>query len=121
MYGTDEIERRRLQEEIRWWVAGRKLGQARGRRVVRHGGLDWRQLLAPGLLGLMLIGLLANNMDTVAAQTMAIAAPPGAVVTIDGQPNDGSQGEGDNVLGIEDISGGSGSDVSSPSGTVRGA
>lgn len=32
-----------------------------------------RQLLAPGLLGLMLIGLLANNMDTVAAQTMAIA------------------------------------------------
>jgi solute:Na+ symporter, SSS family len=33
-----------------------------------------RQLLAPGLLGLMLIGLLANNMDTVAAQTMAIAA-----------------------------------------------
>jgi Na+/proline symporter len=32
-----------------------------------------RQLLPAGLLGLMLIGLLANNMDTVAAQTMAIA------------------------------------------------
>lgn len=32
-----------------------------------------RQLLGPGLLGLMLIGLLANAMDTVAAQTMAIA------------------------------------------------
>ena len=37
-------------------------------------GIMSRQLLAPGLLGLMLIGLLANNMDTVAAQTMAIAA-----------------------------------------------
>ena len=37
-------------------------------------GVMSRQLLAPGLLGLMLIGLLANNMDTVAAQTMAIAA-----------------------------------------------
>jgi hypothetical protein len=37
-------------------------------------GFMSRQLLAPGLLGLMLIGLLANNMDTVAAQTMAIAA-----------------------------------------------
>jgi SSS family solute:Na+ symporter len=36
-------------------------------------GILSRQLLAPGLLGLMLIGLLANNMDTVAAQTMAIA------------------------------------------------
>lgn len=36
-------------------------------------GIMSRQLLAPGLLGLMLIGLLANNMDTVAAQTMAIA------------------------------------------------
>lgn len=36
-------------------------------------GVMSRQLLAPGLLGLMLIGLLANNMDTVAAQTMAIA------------------------------------------------
>jgi Na+/proline symporter len=32
-----------------------------------------RTLLPPGLLGLMLIGLLANNMDTVAAQTMAVA------------------------------------------------
>jgi solute:Na+ symporter, SSS family len=36
-------------------------------------GIMSRHLLAPGLLGLMLIGLLANNMDTVAAQTMAIA------------------------------------------------
>lgn len=36
-------------------------------------GVMSRQLLGPGLLGLMLIGLLANAMDTVAAQTMAIA------------------------------------------------
>jgi Na+/proline symporter len=36
-------------------------------------GVMSRQLLAPGLLGLMIVGLLANNMDTVAAQTMAIA------------------------------------------------
>ncbi len=33
-----------------------------------------RQLLGPGLLGLMLVGLLANNMDTVAAQTLAVSA-----------------------------------------------
>ena len=32
------------------------------------------QLLGPGLLGLMLVGLLANNMDTVAAQTLSISA-----------------------------------------------
>lgn len=37
-------------------------------------GLMSVQLLGPGLLGLMLIGLLANNMDTVAAQTLAISA-----------------------------------------------
>jgi Na+/proline symporter len=33
-----------------------------------------RQLLGPGLLGLMLAGVLAANMSTVATQTMAIAA-----------------------------------------------
>jgi Na+/proline symporter len=33
-----------------------------------------RQLLGPGLLGLMLVGLLANNMDTVAAQTLSVSA-----------------------------------------------
>ncbi len=37
-------------------------------------GLMSVQLLGPGLLGLMLIGLLANNMDTVAAQTLSISA-----------------------------------------------
>lgn len=36
-------------------------------------GIMARQLLGPGLLGLMLVGMLANNMDTVAAQTLAIA------------------------------------------------
>ncbi|MES2693797.1 MAG: hypothetical protein V4773_10020 [Verrucomicrobiota bacterium] len=36
-------------------------------------GIMSRQLLGPGLLGLMLVGMLANNMDTVAAQTLAIA------------------------------------------------
>lgn len=33
-----------------------------------------RQLLGPGLLGLMLAGILAANMSTVAAQTMAVSA-----------------------------------------------
>ncbi len=33
-----------------------------------------RQLLGPGLLGLMLAGVLAANMSTVAAQTMAVSA-----------------------------------------------
>ena len=33
-----------------------------------------RQLLGPGLLGLMLVGLLANNMDTAAAQTLSVSA-----------------------------------------------
>jgi SSS family solute:Na+ symporter len=33
-----------------------------------------RQLLGPGLLGLMFVGLLANNMDTVAAQTLSVSA-----------------------------------------------
>lgn len=37
-------------------------------------GLMSVQLLGPGLLGLMLVGLLANNMDTVAAQTLSISA-----------------------------------------------
>ncbi len=37
-------------------------------------GAMCRQLLGPGLLGLMLVGLLANNMDTVAAQTLAVSA-----------------------------------------------
>jgi len=37
-------------------------------------GTMCRQLLGPGLLGLMLVGLLANNMDTVAAQTLAVSA-----------------------------------------------
>jgi hypothetical protein len=33
-----------------------------------------RQLLGPGLLGLMFVGLLANNMDTAAAQTLSVSA-----------------------------------------------
>jgi len=33
-----------------------------------------RELLGPGLLGLMIVGVLAANMDTVAAQSMAVAA-----------------------------------------------
>jgi len=33
-----------------------------------------RQLLGPGLLGLMIVGVLANNMDTVAAQTLSVSA-----------------------------------------------
>lgn len=36
-------------------------------------GVMSRQLLAPGLLGLMLIGLIANNMDTIATHIMAAA------------------------------------------------
>jgi solute:Na+ symporter, SSS family len=37
-------------------------------------GMMSRDLLGPGLLGLMLVGLLANNMDTIAVQTLSISA-----------------------------------------------
>lgn len=37
-------------------------------------GVMSRDLLGPGLLGLMLVGLLANNMDTIAVQTLSISA-----------------------------------------------
>lgn len=37
-------------------------------------GVMSRELLGPGLLGLMLVGLIANNMDTIAVQTLSISA-----------------------------------------------
>ncbi|PTY07611.1 hypothetical protein DB347_05095 [Opitutaceae bacterium EW11] len=64
---------------IMWAFAGLiAIALFSGEKALSDPDLTWgamsRQLLGPGLLGLMLAGVLAANMSTIAAQTMAVTA-----------------------------------------------